>query len=520
MIPVELPILVDSTRLIFRASVLAITMAVFLFSKNYMSGEKFYIRFHCLVLLFVASIILLIFRPRIIRLLMGWDGLGVTSYLLVIYFHRHKSLNAGLITGLSNRVGDCLILLSIAALRASVRWFPGEGGSTVTVTLSSLALITLVVAAFTKSAQVPFSAWLPAAIAAPTPVSSLVHSSTLVTAGVYLLIRYTRAISYYGCLRVVLGFGVATILIAGTRALFESDIKKIVALSTLRQLGLIIRALGAGVRAVSFFHLLTHAYFKALLFMTVGNLIHLTDGFQDSRKTGADSWVSSPTLAFCLVANIRLIGLPFLSGFFSKDLIMEHPMATSSGGAVPCLFFMATLLTSAYTSRFVLRIIAGKSRTPKRLWVEDQPTDLPLANRVLLPLTVMGGSLLSWALISEPCINVIPASVKSTTLGVIRLGTLGGILWLNFESSAYMKEYSWNWGLMWSLPLSRSPGLTARGLALRSLNRGWDLSWLPNTLRMIPRSLFAISSVDGTLTKTRALEILLLPPLILFFVFG
>ena len=173
-------------------------------------------------------------------------------------------------------------------------------------------------AAFTKRAQIPFSAWLPAAMAAPTPVSSLVHSSTLVTAGVYLLIRAEDLISATGLRMLPLLAGRATMLIAGVRALFETDIKKIVALSTLSQLGLIIISLGIGGWIITFAHLLAHAYFKALLFMAVGTSIHMADDYQDLRKASL-SLSSRITLTFIGVANLRLCGFPFLAGFYSKD---------------------------------------------------------------------------------------------------------------------------------------------------------------------------------------------------------
>ena len=193
----------------------------------------------------------------------------------------------------------------------------------------------------------------------------------------------------------ILPIGIATILIAGVRALFESDIKKIVALSTLRQLGLMVRALGVSALPVAFFHLLTHAYFKALLFMTVGNLIHLTDGFQDSRKTGANPQIIGSTLSFSLTANFSLIGLPFLAGFYSKDLIIEAPGVSSSPALVIAFFLTATLLTSAYTLRFLVSILGGKTRSPKVLWAEDLALDLPQGNTLLAPLAVIGGATLA-----------------------------------------------------------------------------------------------------------------------------
>lgn len=177
--------------------------------------------------------------------------------------------------------------------------------------------------------QVPFSAWLPAAIAAPTPVSALVHSSTLVTAGVYLLMRAGGSIA--PILDVVLFLGATTTIIAGVRALYEIDIKKVVALSTLSQLGIIICAIGLGLPKVAFFHLLAHAFFKAILFIGVGNTIHLSDSFQDLRQAGPLLRSSPATLGFIIVSNLRLCGVPFIAGFYSKDAIIECAASRGRG---------------------------------------------------------------------------------------------------------------------------------------------------------------------------------------------
>lgn len=178
------------------------------------------------------------------------------------------------------------------------------------------------VAAITKRAQIPFSAWLPAAIAAPTPVSALVHSSTLVTAGVYLLIRFSFILGET-CSIFLLFISTITIFISGIVAVFEYDLKKIIALSTLRQLGIIIFAISLGLYNVAFFHLLTHALFKALLFLCAGVLIHGVGNTQDIRSFGALS-LNYPVVTVCInLANLSLCGIPFLAGFYSKDLIVE-----------------------------------------------------------------------------------------------------------------------------------------------------------------------------------------------------
>merc|ERR1712223_1307931 len=207
-----------------------------------MRVDKHFNRFHFLLSSFVASIILLVLSPNLVRILAGWDGLGVSSYLLVIYYTRAKSFNSGMVTFLSNRVGDSFMIMRVPYFiilpslnRMEISYFSDRPMTIIMV---------VILASLTKSAQIPFRAWLPAAMAAPTPVSSLVHSSTLVTAGVYLLFRHLNDIEGYCQFNIITITGIATIIIARLSALNEKDIKKIVALSTLSQLGLIVARLG------------------------------------------------------------------------------------------------------------------------------------------------------------------------------------------------------------------------------------------------------------------------------------
>ena len=225
-------------------------------------------------------------------------------------------------------------------------------------------LVVVALATFTKRAQIPFSAWLPAAIAAPTPVSSLVHSSTLVTAGVYLLVRLGSSSSTLPFL-LILTTGAATML-------YETDIKKIVALSTLRQLGLIISAVGLGEGGLAFLHLLSHAYFKALLFIAVGNMIHLADDFQDMRKASL-SLAPSITLTAAGVANLSLCGIPFISGFYTKDAILEEGISSPLTLAALTLFYLATALTAAYSLRIVALTALSPLRRSSASWEEEGP---------------------------------------------------------------------------------------------------------------------------------------------------
>jgi len=213
-----------------------------------------------------------------------------------------------------------------------------------------LVLLIVILAAITKSAQIPFSAWLPAAIAAPTPVSALVHSSTLVTAGVYLLIRFNFIMGINNFLFLI---GILTIFISGLGANFEMDLKKIIALSTLRQLGLIIIILGAGLYELSFFHLIAHAMFKSLLFLCAGVFIHSMGDIQDIRLAGKMNFNLPVRSFYFITSSMALCGFPFLTGFYSKDLILEVYFISNINIIITGLIYLSTMFTLSYSARLI-----------------------------------------------------------------------------------------------------------------------------------------------------------------------
>jgi len=222
-----------------------------------------------------------------------------------------------------------------------------------------LLCVLVVIAGITKRAQIPFSAWLPAAMAAPTPVSALVHSSTLVTAGVYLLIRFSVILEGSEAQVLLLLLSRLTIFMAGLGANFEYDLKKIIALSTLSQLGVIIRILSLGYPELAFFHLLAHALFKALLFMCAGSVIHRVKDYQDIRIIGGLVY-HMPLTRMCInLANLALCGTPFLAGFYSKDMILEVAFISPINLVSFILYVTATGLTVCYTMRLVYYSLSG-----------------------------------------------------------------------------------------------------------------------------------------------------------------
>jgi len=348
---VEINLILDVFSALFLLTVTTISFAVFRFSYRYMAHYKFFARFHILLFLFVLSMIILIRSSNLLFTMVGWDGLGVTSYLLVIYYGRRKSYNAGMLTVLRNRFGDVLLMLRIGLILHLGSWnmnFYKE-----LINLSSTFSLLLIIGSFTKRAQIPFRAWLPAAIAAPTPVSSLVHSSTLVTAGVYLLFRHLSTIMILSRLYLILFIGVATITIASISALNEKDIKKIVALSTLSQLGLIVTRLGAKWIFIRFFHLIIHAFFKAIIFIRVGNIIHFRQLYQAIKNSGGIILSSPFNSSALLMARFRLCGAPFAAAFFSKEPIIEFSLFTSRFSGYYVFLLLRVIITVLYRSRLV-----------------------------------------------------------------------------------------------------------------------------------------------------------------------
>jgi len=346
------PILIDWVSICVSLIVVLVSASVIIFSSFYMREETYLSRFTWLVILFVVSIIFLIFIPNLVGLIIGWDGLGLVSFVLVIFYQDKKSLGSAIITFLSNRVGDAFFIIAIGVSRFLGSWHFLDLGE---VRLRFLIVGLVILGRITKRAQIPFSAWLPAAMTAPTPVSALVHSSTLVTAGVYVIFRFSESIvrrwSFF-----LLCVSSITLLIAGLGAGFEVDLKKVIALSTLRQLGIIILILSVGGYFICIFHLVVHAMFKALIFICAGFFIYTSGGIQDSRFLSS-LWVKYPFVSSWIgVSCLSLIGLPFIGGFYSKDLILEMCVVWGIGWFGIIMIIGPTFCTAFYRVRLLSRL--------------------------------------------------------------------------------------------------------------------------------------------------------------------
>lgn len=478
--PVKFILICDPVGIIYGATVLFIASNVIRFSKFYIQDDPFINRFSVLVILFVASIMILIFVPHFMALLLGWDGLGITSFILVIYYQNPKSLGAGIVTAIINRIGDVIILIAIALTLNQGHW-------TITHMWSSPMLnfqvLVIVVAGCTKRAQIPFSSWLPAAIAAPTPVSALVHSSTLVTAGVFLLIRFYPFLHlsiYFN--NALLFVSVSTIFMAGISATTECDIKKIIALSTLSQLGVIICSLGLNSPTIALFHIITHALFKALLFICAGQLIadHLHG--QDLRWMGNLRSQNPTATSSILIANIALCGLPFLAGFYSKDLIIEYILTGGFNFLIVTLSLIAVGFTAFYSIRFSLLIIWGPlNHLPLFISNEKPCTVTPIV--IMSIISVIVGSLILWIIPIQATPLFISLNLKLVPILMVGIGlafgwllsvnkTINNALILNLHLTNHASSIIWFLVLLSTQPIINLSIKTSHHL-LKSSDQAW-----------------------------------------------
>nr|AQP26919.1 NADH dehydrogenase subunit 5 [Microcerotermes sp. SA TB-2017]AQP30592.1 NADH dehydrogenase subunit 5 [Microcerotermes sp. G13-58] len=476
--------LFDWMSLLFMGFVFIISSLVILYSDDYMFGDLNIVRFILLVLMFVVSMMFLIISPNVISILLGWDGLGLVSYLLVIYYQNVSSYGAGMLTVLSNRIGDVALLMVIAWMINFGSWsfiyyLEFLSGSVEMELISFL----VVLAAMTKSAQIPFSSWLPAAMAAPTPVSALVHSSTLVTAGVYLLIRFSPSFGYWLNVALLLISGL-TMFMAGLGANFEFDLSKIIALSTLSQLGLMIMTISIGLSGLAFFHLLTHALFKALLFMCAGGVIHSMGDSQDIRFMGGLSVYMPFTSSSLMVSNFALCGMPFLAGFYSSDFILEMFSMSYINMFGFLLLFVSTGLTVCYSFRLFYFVLCGDFNFVPSYNMVESNYNMVSGMIGLLVLSIFGGGSLMWLICPTPSMICLPYYLSFLTLFVVFIGG-----WLGYEIagfvlgdslvSVHLYGPSSFAGSMWFMPFFSTYGVSFGPLGLGySATSVFDSGWM------------------------------------------
>lgn len=377
----------DSLTAVMLCVVTLISTFVHLYSTSYMENDPHITRFMSYLSLFTFFMLILVTANNFLQMFIGWEGVGVSSYLLInFWFTRIQANKAAIKAMLINRIGDFALLLaiftlyfmfnsldytiifSLTPLAASIKlaFFGFE------VKILDLICILLFLGAMGKSAQLGFHTWLPDAMEGPTPVSALIHAATMVTAGVFLIIRSSYLFEYSPlALNIVVFVGSCTAFFAATTGLFQNDLKRVIAYSTCSQLGYMIFACGLSSYEVGLFHLSNHAFFKALLFLGAGSIIHALSDEQDLRKMGGLKNILPFSYAIMLVGSLALIGFPFLAGFYSKDVILELSIAkyTIAGHFSFLLGTLAAFCTAFYSMRVLFLVFLSKPNGNKNIIV-------------------------------------------------------------------------------------------------------------------------------------------------------
>jgi NADH-quinone oxidoreductase subunit L len=393
---------VDALSSIFLLVITGIGFLIHLYSISYMSHDEGFGKFFSYLNLFVFSMLILVLGANYLIMFIGWEGVGLCSYLLIGFWYKNIAYTvAAQKAFVMNRIGDLGFLVGIFLIFSKFGTLDylslqaAFGAGTIDPTFVTSVALCFFVGATGKSAQIPLFTWLPDAMAGPTPVSALIHAATMVTAGVYMITRSNFIFSLSeNAQQVILIIGLATALVAATIATRQNDIKKVLAYSTVSQLGFMFMALGVGAYTAAVFHVITHAFFKALLFLGSGSVIHAVGGEQDIRNMGGLRGKMKITYGTFLIGCIAIAGIPPLSGFFSKDEIMMHVFNHGVYGKVFWVFGMlAALMTAFYMFRLLFITFFGEFRGTdhQREHLHESPLLMTLPLMVLAFLSIVGG---------------------------------------------------------------------------------------------------------------------------------
>ncbi|MGA0357156.1 MAG: NADH-quinone oxidoreductase subunit L [Ilumatobacteraceae bacterium] len=415
---IDMALLADPLSITMALFVTGIGFLIHLFAIGYMHGDPKFSKFFLYLNLFVLSMLMLVLGENLLVTFLGWEGVGACSYFLISFWHtRESAATAGKKAFVTNRIGDWGVMLAmflgfqaVGSVSYSALNGAAESGALASSTATGIALL-LFVGAAGKSAQLPLYLWLPDAMEGPTPVSALIHAATMVTAGVFLMTRMNPVIAASAdyAPQVIAWVGAITALFAATVAVAQHDIKKVLAYSTVSQLGYMFLAVGSGAYVAAIFHMVTHAFFKALMFLGSGSVIHGMHHEQDMRRMGALRHVMPITAGTFIIGWLAIAGVPPFAGFWSKDEILLFTLASS-----PVLYvigLVTAVLTAFYMTRQVIMVFFGKARWESH--AEDhgahgefRPHESPAI--MLFPLVVLAGLSVVGGAIQLPSFGIVP----------------------------------------------------------------------------------------------------------------
>ena len=415
---IDMALLADPLSITMALFVTGIGFLIHLFAIGYMHGDPKFSKFFLYLNLFVLSMLMLVLGENLLVTFLGWEGVGACSYFLISFWHtRESAATAGKKAFVTNRIGDWGVMLAmflgfqaVGSVSYSALNGAAESGVLASSTATGIALL-LFVGAAGKSAQLPLYLWLPDAMEGPTPVSALIHAATMVTAGVFLMTRMNPVIAASAdyAPQVIAWVGAITALFAATVAVAQHDIKKVLAYSTVSQLGYMFLAVGSGAYVAAIFHMVTHAFFKALMFLGSGSVIHGMHHEQDMRRMGALRHVMPITAGTFIIGWLAIAGVPPFAGFWSKDEILLFTLASS-----PVLYvigLVTAVLTAFYMTRQVIMVFFGKARWESH--AEDhgahgefRPHESPAI--MLFPLVVLAGLSVVGGAIQLPSFGIVP----------------------------------------------------------------------------------------------------------------